>query len=145
VTARGEGSVFHYPYLWINLAERGVEQPKDRVTTIALAARKQQADDGATVVHMLLLGITDNPHADQAVVAIPVMEKRRAGLDPNRAAFVVISEYNYDVWPGSHDYNPRSKTYGHFSAAFVEELKRRLRMEIQDRSARRIDRITGQQ
>jgi hypothetical protein len=137
---RPEGSVFHYPYLWVDLAERGIEQPKDRVTTLALSARNLRAEDGVETFHLLLLGITDSPREDQTVVEIPSMERRRGGLDPQRPAFVVVSEYNYDVVPGSHDYNPRSKTYGRFSAAFLDEIKRRLRREIQARSARRVDR-----
>jgi hypothetical protein len=137
---RPEGSVFHYPYLWVDLAERGIEQPKDRVTTLALSARNLRAEDGVETFHLLLLGITDNPREDQTVVEIPPMERRRGGLNPQRPAFVVVSEYNYDVVPGSHDYNPRSKTYGRFSVAFLDEIKRRLRREIQVRSARRVDR-----
>jgi hypothetical protein len=33
---RPEGSVFHYPYLWVDLAERGVEHRLARATIMVV-------------------------------------------------------------------------------------------------------------
>jgi hypothetical protein len=137
---RQPGDVFDYPFLWGNQEDLGIDNPKDRRTTIALSIRKTRESDGAILTHLLLLGITDSPRAEQVAVEVPPIERRRGGLTVDRAAHVVVSEYDYDIVPGSADYNPNSKTYGRFSVAFLDEIKRRFSAEIRRGLARRIDR-----
>jgi hypothetical protein len=138
---RQPGDVFDYPFLWAVEAERGIENPKDRRTTIAAATRRERASDGADITHLILLGITDTPRPDQSALPVPPIERRRAGLAIDRPAFVIVSEYDYDLVPGSHDYNPNSKTYGRFSAAFLDEIQKALGEQMRLKRAARIDRI----
>ena len=140
MSQRAPGSVLLYPYWWRSDARRGVENPKDRTTTLVIS-QKAATRDGATLVHLFLLGITDSPRASQSAIEIPPIEKRRAGLDPARAAFVVVSEYNYDVLPLSHDYDPNSKTFGTFSPAFTELVRMRFLRSVKDGIADRLERI----
>ncbi|KST61177.1 hypothetical protein AO398_00360 [Methylobacterium sp. GXS13] len=120
---RQPGAVFDYPYLWSNEAGK-VDNPKDRVTCLVVA-RTRADREGVDLHHLLLAGITDNPRPDQEAVEIPVTEKRRAGLQLERPAFVVLSEYNYDVLPHSWNYDPNGRTFGRFSDAFMDEVRRR--------------------
>ena len=138
---RSPGCVFHYPYWWRSDARRGIENPKNRTTTLAIA-RKTETREGAVLTHLFLLGITDNPGDSRGAVEIPLIEKRRAGLDPMRAAFVVITEYNYDVLPLSHDYDPRSKTFGAFSSVFTEEVRLRFLRAVKNGIAFRVEKIS---
>jgi hypothetical protein len=139
---RQPGDVFDYPFLWAVDSERGLENPKERRTTIALATTRTRTADGVELTHMLLLGITDTLRAGQIACEVSPIERRRAGLNVDRPAFVVVSEYDYDVVPGSFDYNPNSKTYGRFSALFLEEITKALAGQIRLNLAVRIDRTT---
>ncbi|WP_139802685.1 hypothetical protein [Aurantimonas sp. 22II-16-19i] len=94
---------------------------KDRTTCLAIR-RDVVAVDGSTTTHLMLLGITDQIWAGQQALRVPESEKRRSGLNPKRPAFVVVSEYNYDVLPHSWHYAPGSKTYGVFSPRFCSEI-----------------------
>lgn len=136
---REPGSVFLYPYRWRG---RNEDNPKDRTTTLAIV-QNQETKEGATLIHLFLLAITDNPDPDALTVAVPPIEKKRAGLSPNRAAYVVLSEYNYDVLPLSHRYNPNSKTFGTFSRAFTEQVKTAFLSAMRAKAVRRLDR-TGE-
>lgn len=140
---RQPGDVFDYPYLWGIDEDRGNENPKDRRTTLAMLRTTTRTSDGHEHTHMILLGITDSPRADQVAVPVPQIERQRGGLTPNRPAFVVVSEYDYDVIPGSFDYNPNSKTYGRFSPVFLDEIKRQLSTQIREGLARRVSRRPG--
>lgn len=123
---RSSGAVFSYPYLWKADAERGLTDSKDRTTCMAI--RRDVAGTGGTVIsHLLLLGITDQVWMGQRALEVPDTEKRRAGLNPQRPAFVVVSEYNYDVLPHSWHYAPRSETYGKFSPKFTEDIAAAIR------------------
>jgi hypothetical protein len=136
---REPGSVFHYPYRW---RDRTEDHPKDRTTTLAIVVKDAKIE-AAPITHLFLLAITDNPDADGLAVEVPPIERRRAGLSPTRPAFVVISEYNYDVLPHSHRYNPRAKTFGAFSAVFTEQVRDAFLDAMRRARAQRVDR-TGE-
>ncbi|MFM9976380.1 MAG: hypothetical protein ACKVON_17640 [Beijerinckiaceae bacterium] len=131
---REPGSVFHYPYRWRNRTE---DHPKDRTVTLAIVVKDAKA---APLTHLFLLAITDNPDADGLAVEIPPIERRRAGLSPTRPAFVVISEYNYDILPLSHRYNPNAKTFGAFSPVLTEQVRDAFLDAMRRARARRVDR-----
>lgn len=135
---REAGSVFAYPYLW-RVEEGVIDHPKDRTTCLAIL-KKITTADGTTLVHLFLLGITDHPRPEQDAVEIPETEKRRAGLDPIRPAFIVLSEYNYDVLPLSWWYDPDSKDYGRLSQRFTADVRRMFLLKIARKAARRADR-----
>lgn len=136
---REPGSVFHYPYRW---RDRTEDHPKDRTVTLAIVVKDAESK-AVPVTHLFLLAITDNPDADGLAVEVPPIERRRAGLSPTRPAFVVISEYNYDVLPLSHRYNPRAKTFGAFSAVFTEKVRDAFLDAMRRATVRRVDR-TGE-
>ena len=137
--AREPGSVFHYPYLWADDARAGLQNPKDRTTTLAVTFKRTTVE-GATVIHLFLLAITDNPREGQTALEIPQIEKRRAGLDPHRPAFVVMNEYNYDILPHSHCYDRRSKTLGTLGKPFALQVKDKFVRALKDGAAKRVER-----
>ena len=98
--------------------------------------------EGVQLHHLLMAGITDNPRPDQEAVEVPVTEKRRAGLTVQRPAFVVVSEYNYDVLPHSWNYDPNSTTHGQFSEPFMVQVHRKFFGLMRDGMLNRQDRTT---
>lgn len=138
MTSREAGAVFAYAYRWADEAEN-VEHPKDRTTCLSIV-QKRTTVEGSTIVHLFLLGISDNPRAGQTFVEVPNLERRRAGLEPDRAAFVITSEYNYDVLPFSWYYDRNSKTYGAFSPPFTEQVRRAFLVNVRNGLSRRMDR-----
>jgi hypothetical protein len=118
------GEVFRYPYLWRREAEGGAEEGrKDRPCCVAVAAAVRP---GETVVFLLAI-TTQPPHRDRAVLELPAIERRRAGLDGDRRSWIVLDELNIDVVERSHDFADRTPL-GALSRAFtrrvLEELKR---------------------
>ena len=140
---RSSGAVFAYPYLWKADAERGLTDSKDRTTCMAVR-RDVAGTDGNIISHLLLLGITDRVWIGQLALEVPDTEKRRAGLNPQRPAFVVVSEYNYDVLPHSWHYAPRSETYGKFSSKFTEDIATAIRVVSTDAGLSKVDRTDAE-
>lgn len=139
---RAPGDVFHYPYLWASDAARLLEHPKNRVTCLAVA-RSTTDREGVQLHHLLLLGITDQLRPDQEGLDVPAIEKRRAGLVVSRAAYVVVSEYNYDVLPLSWHDDPNSQSFGAFSRGFLDIVQRRFFGLMRARETVRQDRTTS--
>lgn len=137
---RSIGAIFHYAYLWQVDHSHNLDNPEDRTTTLVLT-RKSTDENGVEITHLFLLGLTDNPHHTQITVEIPPLEKRRGGLEPQRPAFVVISEYNYDALPHSFDYDANSKDFGHFSETFVRQLQQQFLVQIGTKTAKRVNRL----
>lgn len=107
MTAKGleAGTVFHYPYLWGHAARKGSENPKDR--TVCVAMRRQ---DNLGNTHLVILPISAQaPKNASAAIVVSEFEKKRAGLDPARSAFVHIDDYNVDVLNRSTYYNPNAR------------------------------------
>ena len=87
--------------------------------------------------HLVLLAITSQaPRSDQQAVEIPETERHRAGLTRYPRAWVIVSEYNYDVADRSWYYQPGVTPLGTFSGPFVREIARALRAVIGKRRAR---------
>ena len=123
------GSVFFFPYLWKKQSLEGVTDSKDRTCCLAfettsLSGRK----------YLIILPISDRPDDPLACVEISAKEKRLAGLDEQRAAYVHIAEYNLDPLIGSIVRRSRSKITGRFSEAFArqitEALAKRMRVKL---------------
>ena len=133
------GTVFHYPYFWYGDYKNGIENPKNRTTTIAII-KKTISQNSTELTHLFLLGITDNPRDGQDFIEIPTLEKRRAGLDPLRPAYVVISEYNYDVLPHSYDYDSNAKDFGVFSDVFINAVRDKFLAALRQKQSMRMQR-----
>ncbi|MGN6548999.1 MAG: hypothetical protein ACTHJ3_03775 [Pararhizobium sp.] len=112
------GSVIRYPYLWRWQYDRGeTEGRKDRPVCLLLAIAR-----GAKT-HLVLLAISATPpRADQRALAVPPLEKRRAGLRDWKEAWITVSEYNYDIAEESYYFDPDAEIGGQFSKAFLGKV-----------------------
>ena len=123
-----QASVIEYPYLWLRQDQAGeTEGRKSRPVCLALSVRS-----GATQEHhLLLLAITSQaPRAGQTALPVPETERRRAGLTRYPEAWIVTSEYNYDIAERSFYYDPSGPILGAFSQTFMAQIARALRERI---------------
>jgi hypothetical protein len=121
------GLVICYAYLWHSEHERGREEgTKDRPCAIVLTAKSAE---GKTVVSVVPVTHAPPETPDEAV-EIPFPTKQRLGLDAARS-WVVVSEVNRFVWPGS-DLRPVSRgetdrfDYGLLPPSLFRQIKESL-------------------
>lgn len=129
-----QGSVIVYPYLWVTQRDAGeTEGRKTRPVCLVLRLRDPKQD----LHHLLLLAISSQPpRADQAALEIPDTERRRAGLSRYTRAWIIISEYNYDIAERSWYYEPNRPPLGAFSAPFLRDIAKALRTALTNAAAR---------
>jgi hypothetical protein len=103
------------------------EGQKDRPRAIAAAIRK----DADNQTYVLVLPITHTPPQDAALaIEIPAVTKRRLGLDDDQS-WVVLTEWNEFVWPGT-DLAPlpgkgtSSFAYGVLPPSLFSSIRKRL-------------------
>lgn len=132
-----QGSVITYPYLWASQRDAGeTEGRKDRPVCMVLRIHDPQADTH----HLVLLAITSQPpREDQTALVIPDTERRRAGLGRYPKAWIIVSEFNYDIAERSFYYEPNPPPLGAFSAPFLREVATALRSSL-SRAAARVNR-----
>ena len=114
------GDVIVYPYRWVReyRADQSIDGAKDRPCGVIVAAK---AASGQT--HILLLAISSQPpRPDQAALPLPQIERRRAGLDVHREAWIYVSEANEDV-EGQSYYLTDEPASGAISKVFLERVK----------------------
>jgi hypothetical protein len=130
------GDVIRYPYLWRWQSTRGEsEGRKDRPTCLVLAVR-----DKVRKTHLVLLAITSQqPADDRRALEIPELERRRAGLDDTKQAWIMVDEYNYDIAEQSFYFDSRQKPLGAFSRRFLGEIASAFKPTLQG-NANRVDR-----
>ncbi len=126
-----------YPYLWLWQRDRGeTEGRKDRPVCVALAVRSA---DGLT--HLALLAITGTPpRSDQVAVELPPLEIRRLGLSEFKQAWIVVSEYNYDILEQSFSLGSSQRDGRRLSPGFLKTVLRAFRPTLAEAQAR-IDRL----
>jgi hypothetical protein len=114
------GAVIEYPYLWLSQAASGeTEGRKARPVCLALSVRHPQSGEH----HLLLLAISSQPpRADQSAIQVPDTERRRAGLTRYPAAWIVTSEFNYDIAERSFYYSAATAVLGAFSGPFLKQI-----------------------
>ncbi len=134
-----QGDVFLYPYLWNWQADKGeAEGRKDRPVCLALPLRK------VGLTHVFLLAITGTPpQQGQRAIAIPEIEKRRAGLKQWKNGWIILGECNYDIVEHSFCLDPSQPVLGRFSDAFTARIKTELRAIIESGALARIDRTVS--
>ena len=111
------GSVIRYPYLWRREALSGeAAGRKDRLVVVAVRLTRADCDQ------LLLLAITTKRPAASTGLEIPETERRRAGLDPDRPLWVIVSETNFDIVGRSHHLRPEAPI-GRFSRSFVARIR----------------------
>ena len=114
------GDIILYPYRWAREAQdqRSPEGAKERpcgVVVVAVTASGQ--------THVLLAAISSKgPGTNQEALALPEIERRRAGLDPHREAWIYVSEANEDV-EGVSIYLTSEPAIGVISRALMERVK----------------------
>jgi hypothetical protein len=132
-----QGSIVAYPYLWASQRDSGEsEGRKERPVCLLLKVYDRTQD----IHHLVLLAISSQPPApDQIALEIPDIERRRGGLIRYPRAWIVISEYNYDIAEWSFYYNPNSDPLGAFSTAYLREIATAFRANLR-MAATRVDR-----
>lgn len=116
------GLVVRYDFLWSRDAARGRTSSKDRPACI-VAALDEPGDPQLVV----LLAITHAaPRADTISMEIPVEVCRKLGLDETHS-WIVLSEYNVDVWPSAGlmpiPGKPKSFAYGFLPPNLFTRIK----------------------
>jgi hypothetical protein len=128
------GAVFIYPFLWKRQADAGeTEGRKDR--PVAVALRVGRVDGSESIVVLPIT--TKAPHSGQLTAEIPHIEKRRAGLDPDRRLWIVMDEANLDVLGNSY-YMGDPAPIGTFSRSFFVPIARQFIAHF--KAAAKIDR-----
>lgn len=125
-----------YPYLWRREKDRGEDSGrKGRPVCVAIAMK-----DPAGLTHLALLAITGSePTGDQNAVELPALEIRRIGLRLHKRAWVVVSEYNYDILDRSYALEPPREAPRKLSPGFLKVVLAAFRPVLAT-SAARIDR-----
>jgi hypothetical protein len=120
------GTVIRYSYLWKREAERGeTEGRKRRPIAVGIRFPENNGND-----LLILFPITTQPpNPERFAVEIPVIEKRRAGLESDKQLWIILDEYNEDII-GKSLYLEPEPPLGAFSKAFFlpimkEFIKRR--------------------
>lgn len=129
--------VTSYPYLWLSQHQRGeTEGRKDRPVCVAVSVR-----GAAGLTHLALLPITGTPPSEhQRAIELPVLEIRRLGLTEAKRAWIIVSEYNYDVLERSFSLDPSGCGERKVSPGFLKIVLREFRSTLALRHAR-IDRV----
>jgi hypothetical protein len=132
-----QGSVIAYPYLWAAQRNAGeAEGRKARPVCLVLCVHDAEQD----FHHFVLLAITSQPPGpEQHALEIPDTERRRAGLTRYPRAWIIVSEYNYDIVERSYYYDPNTPPLGRFSMPFLREVATALRAGL-TKAAQRVDR-----
>jgi hypothetical protein len=109
--------VIRYPYLWAQEARRGeTEGRKERPVAVGVRVARVDGD------LLLLFPITTKePEPGRFAVEIPLIEKRRAGLDQDLRLWIIFEEYNTDI-VGQSFYLEPDPPLGRFSKAFFLPL-----------------------
>ena len=130
-----QGDVFYFPYLWKRQADRGITDSKERTCCLAF---KSTSPTGQRF--LIILPISDQKTEGGAFIEITQLEKRKAGLDPARSAFVHLDEFNFDPVEGSFVRKGNSDVLGRFTRGFLEQITDALAANIKLKSSRGIDR-----
>lgn len=135
------GLVIRYSFLWREEAARGIEEGgKDRPCAVILVTEEDQ--DGPVVT---VLPVTHSPPTDLSLaVELPMLTKRRLGLDDGRSWIVVI-DANRFIWPGpdlrvARPGDAGSAAYGLLPPHIYDELRAKFVAAVRARKARAVAR-----
>ncbi len=113
------GSVIEYQYLWRREALSGqIEGSKRRPTAVAFRLAGMASD----IIYLMPI-TTKEPDANAIAIEVPQIEKKRAGLDLDLRQWIILSEMNADLIPGSFVLEPNAKI-GMFGKAFFQTVMR---------------------
>jgi len=90
-----------------------------------------------TLTHLALLAITGKrPRTDQSAIRLPRLEVKRLGLDQSKDAWIVVSEYNYDILERSFSLEPPRQALRKLSPAVLKMVLAEFRKFLASPSAR---------
>lgn len=112
-------AVIRYPYLWSREEGKGETEGR-KVRPVAVGVRIARADGDLVLFFPIA---TKQPERGRFVFEIPVIEKRRAGLDVDRQLWIIMDEYNSDL-VGNSFYIEPDPPIGRFSKAFFLPILR---------------------
>jgi hypothetical protein len=99
-------------------------------------------DSSKGITHLFLLAISGEPPiVGQNALALPELDRRRAGLLHWKEAWITISEANYDIFEKSYYLDTNQSILGSVSPSFLRRVAVAFR-EALKRGARRVDRAT---
>lgn len=131
------GDVWRYPYLWAREHEAGeTEGRKPRPCALAVTVRRR---DGLTGIVLLAI-TTQPPAADRVSIEISPIERRRAGLDPDRPLWLILDEHNTDLLERSAYLEPGDRI-GRLSGAFTKRAQQAFIETIRARRSRAVPRF----
>ena len=132
-----EGDVWRYSYLWRWQDKRGeTEGRKDRPVSFVATARSQSGE-----LYLFILPITSKePGADRQTIELPQTELRRAGLDSTKRLWLIIDEFNLDIYERSYYFEPGEKL-GSFSPAFRSVVLRAFKANYLSRRSKSVKRF----
>jgi hypothetical protein len=114
-------------------AKRKAVSPAD------LRCHCEPGHDGLT--HLALLAITGTPpRADQSAIEIPPLEIRRIGLSEFKQAWIIVSEYNYDILEKSFSIEPPHVPLQKISPGLMKIVLRAFKLTLASGEAR-VDRL----
>ena len=117
------GEVFRYPFLWKRQQDQGeTEGRKPRPVCMAVTTTTTK---GNTVLFIVPI-TTQQPMAGRVAVEVSPMEAKRAGLDGSKPCWVMLDEFNTDIFERSYVFEDRMPL-GSFSPKFTEHLQAILR------------------
>lgn len=134
-----EGAVIRYSFLWSHEYKAGrSEGSKDRACVVVMSS-----DTG----RVLVTPITSHPGEGSTVIDLPLVIKRRLGLDERRS-WVIVSELNKFTWPGFDvravpGRTPSTCSYGHILPGFLLQIRSTIGQLARKRLVRPIDRDDG--
>lgn len=130
------GDVFTYPFLWKRQQIQGeTEGRKPRPVCMAVTAANA---DGNTL--LFIVPITTQPPMDGRIaIEVPEIEAKRAGLDTEKPCWVMLDEFNSDVFERSFVFEDRTPL-GAFSSKFTARLQGTLLAAAKDGKARIVNR-----
>jgi hypothetical protein len=122
-----------YPYLWRRERDLGENAGrKGRPVCVAITVKDTKGH-----THMALLAVTGTePLADQVAVELPALEIRRIGLQAHKRAWVIVSEYNYDVLELSYALEPPRVTPRKLSPELLKTVLNAFRPVLMQSNAR---------
>ena len=131
------GDVFAYGFLWKREHESGLrEGRKKRPVCIAITTTTAGAEKVVYIVPITTL----EPSDDRIALEVPQIEAKRGGLDADNACWVILDEYNADVFERSYTFEDRIPL-GAFSPKYTERLQRRLLDALSTRRAKSVNRL----
>ncbi len=110
------GEVWDYPYLWARQAHHGEAEGR-KPRPVAVSVVIERSDGRHWVVFLAIAGKA--PGNDRLALAVPDMERRRAGLEPDLPLWIILDEHNRDCVELSFYLEPEAMR-GTFSGRFLK-------------------------